>query len=485
MTVPHRPLVPWSATRARYLLAMGLLSPVALAGSACRRAATPSGDVKGDVVADASTALMIDASMIGATDASVIGATDASVIGAMTDASVIGAVTDAPLKSRVSFVRHDAGANFWTLEERRVDTSAPPELPRATCPSGMFCTVASTQPDAGRAGPTSNAPAPYGDCPAMGGGRAPAGVIGAGEVRFRPDLTQSERAERPNACCYSWYEHCPGGRPLRTATAVLVADTVLREDWSPPHALAAITELDLRERLARHWLAEASAEHASIASFGRFSLQLLALGAPRDLVVATHEAALDEVRHAEDCYALAARMTGGRYGPGPLPLPADAIPTDPAVVARETLHDGCLGESLASRCAAEASALARDAHVAEVLTRIAVDEASHAELAWRTVAWLLVRDGENVRPVVSSFLTEAREISYRVEDDGDGAGDGDEAHGVLGARRRRRIHRDVLREVVIPCLEALLASTTWSSPRRNDPGAEPGHCAAGGASSMS
>jgi hypothetical protein len=34
-------------------------------------------------------------------------------------------------------------------------------------------------------------------------------------------------------------------------------------------------------------------QHASVASFARFSLELLALGAPPDLVAAAHAAALD------------------------------------------------------------------------------------------------------------------------------------------------------------------------------------------------
>ena len=52
----------------------------------------------------------------------------------------------------------------------------------------------------------------------------------------------------------------------------------------------------LRQSLAREWLRAASFEHASIASFNRFSLELLVLGAPADLVDRANRAALDEVR---------------------------------------------------------------------------------------------------------------------------------------------------------------------------------------------
>jgi hypothetical protein len=49
------------------------------------------------------------------------------------------------------------------------------------------------------------------------------------------------------------------------------------------------------------------------------SLQLAALGAPADLLRRTHEAALDEVRHAERCYSLASDFGAERYSAGAIP----------------------------------------------------------------------------------------------------------------------------------------------------------------------
>jgi hypothetical protein len=47
-------------------------------------------------------------------------------------------------------------------------------------------------------------------------------------------------------------------------------------------------------------------------------LELLALGAPAELVEKAHVAALDEIEHARICFALASAYGGERYGPGPL-----------------------------------------------------------------------------------------------------------------------------------------------------------------------
>ncbi|MBT9554900.1 MAG: hypothetical protein IV100_02675, partial [Myxococcales bacterium] len=45
-----------------------------------------------------------------------------------------------------------------------------------------------------------------------------------------------------------------------------------------------------REVLVQRWLSVAALEHASVGSFARFTLQLLAVGAPPDLLLATQQA---------------------------------------------------------------------------------------------------------------------------------------------------------------------------------------------------
>ena len=89
----------------------------------------------------------------------------------------------------------------------------------------------------------------------------------------------------------------------------------------------------------------AAVEHASIASFARAALELLSLGAPADLVRDTHLAALDEIKHARDCYALASKLAGVELRPGALPTtPVDAPSF--ATAAASTFRDACVGESL-------------------------------------------------------------------------------------------------------------------------------------------
>jgi hypothetical protein len=101
------------------------------------------------------------------------------------------------------------------------------------------------------------------------------------------------------------------------------------------------------------WSSDARMEHASIASFARATLELLAVGAPPALVSATQAASLDEVEHARLCFALASRYSGKELGPGPLavvgPRSADLVR-----LACDVFVEGCVGETIAALAAARA-----------------------------------------------------------------------------------------------------------------------------------
>lgn len=154
-----------------------------------------------------------------------------------------------------------------------------------------------------------------------------------------------------------------------------------------PAQTPAMPRDELRRALADAWANDARFEHASIASFAKLSLELLALGAMAELVAASHRAALDEVEHARLCFALASRYAAEPIGPGALDLGSSvALATTLERIAAAAVVEGCVGETLGAIEAAEA-ARARDPIVARALRVIAEDEAKHAELSRRVVAW--------------------------------------------------------------------------------------------------
>ena len=61
-------------------------------------------------------------------------------------------------------------------------------------------------------------------------------------------------------------------------------------------------------------------EQASVASFARFSLDLLSVGAPADLVDDAHDAAKDEIQHAKLAFGLASFYLGETVQPTGYPV---------------------------------------------------------------------------------------------------------------------------------------------------------------------
>ena len=76
---------------------------------------------------------------------------------------------------------------------------------------------------------------------------------------------------------------------------------------------------------------------------------------------------------------------------GAFPLGAGLGPVDLAELASRTVHEGCVGETLAALIAAEQALEAKDPSVRAALQKIAEDEARHAEFAWRVVRWALAQ----------------------------------------------------------------------------------------------
>lgn len=207
---------------------------------------------------------------------------------------------------------------------------------------------------------------------------------------------------------------------------------------------------EARRALAAYWLEAGLLEHASIASFARFTMELMAQGAPPDLVTAAQQAGLDEVHHARACFALASAYAGRPTGPAQMDLQgATSLSPTPAEMAEAVLREGCVGETLAAVDAAARLAHATDPVVRATLEQIVEDESRHAALAWSTLRWLVDQHPSIVERLarvvaeegarVEAGLTEAVSVPH-------GAG----AHGLLPADRRDEALRDAWVRVIEP-----------------------------------
>lgn len=192
-------------------------------------------------------------------------------------------------------------------------------------------------------------------------------------------------------------------------------------------------------------------EHASVASFARFSLQLMALGAPADLLQEAHRAALDEIEHARTTYSLATVF--GQANVGPDKLPAAIAPIDANVDAfvKALVLEGCVGETLGAAEGQEAARYAAWPEIAEPLAKIAQDEERHATLAWRSLQWALDTFGAQARDAATSAFVEAMAL-YSADPNGT---ESVESVGVLSGTKLGALRRNVLSDVVVPCAQAL------------------------------
>ena len=241
-------------------------------------------------------------------------------------------------------------------------------------------------------------------------------------------------------CCFDVCQGpvAPCGRAFVVDGRARVADVVARGDWSGPR-LGLDGSGEVRALAARAWRDDAALEHASIASFARLSLELLALGAPPTLVAAAHQAALDEVEHARTCFAIAAELgdAAAALGPAPLSLEGLSFGGDFASLAVSAAIEGCVGETVAALALSRASSSCDSSVLAAQLAKMADDELAHASLAWQCVAWACARGGAAARAAVAPALAVPDFDAMSVEE-GDAA-----AWRGLG-----RLTRADLREVV-------------------------------------
>jgi hypothetical protein len=257
----------------------------------------------------------------------------------------------------------------------------------------------------------------------------------------------------------------PEGRPFLIGGNARTAKVSQGADWQRASGCKSeafgSAELDAAERQVLHvaWLRRALQEHASIAAFSRFALQLLQLGAPAQLLLETQRATLDEINHARSCFALASRFAGCSLGPGALDVTGVTLDESLAAMVQSTILEGCVGETLAALEAAEAARYARDGEVKAALEQIAGDEARHAALAWRFVAWVLARDGDTIRTLVSKTFdtllfatTECSRPAALVLAESSVFTE----HGVLPESYRQALSAQGLRDVIAPCVLELL-----------------------------
>lgn len=268
--------------------------------------------------------------------------------------------------------------------------------------------------------------------------------------------------ENGTQCCYHFWAtyEIEEGRPFFVEGKARMAGIVPCKGWQA-RILPELNELDssTRQLLAELWARDAAAEHASIASFARFVMQLLEVGAPSDLVRAAQEAIRDEIDHAELCFGLASAYGAESKGPAPLPMDNALQSSSLLAIVRATFVEGCVGETIAALSAKVALAKTKDPAVAKALATIAEDESRHAALAWRFVKWAL-QQNPDIRFMLQEALAELQHSGFESIFVRSWPSNVDREalanHGRLSPEEQKSLSREALRHVIAPSLQFLL-----------------------------
>ena len=258
-----------------------------------------------------------------------------------------------------------------------------------------------------------------------------------------------------DGCCYHAFLF-PGpiiGRPFGVGGADRLASVGADCSWTSDLEIAvAGLQGAARRRVAQAWTRHARGEHASIAAFSRFILQLMQLGAPADLVAEATRAMADELRHARDAFAVASALAGETVSAGVLDTAGALDDMDTEAIVRSAVREGCVGETIAAAQAVVAAEACTDPAVRAVLQGIADDETRHAALAWRFVRWVV-----GARPELAAVVAEEIGRGYVVPAVMDEPyAEAMRAWGQLPDADMYAVGRQVFDEAVVPCAVALL-----------------------------
>ena len=185
------------------------------------------------------------------------------------------------------------------------------------------------------------------------------------------------------------------------------------KSWTSGIIPSMLENSTIANTIGLEWLHQAEAEHASIASFARHTLQLMSIGASSELILRSQQASIDEIEHAKMCYGFASRFMGVEIYPGPLDMIGSLDKLNIEDIVESVIQDGCIQETISAIEGQFRAKYARDEVVKISLTKLAADETKHAQLAWDTIKWIVEKYPEHEEFVSKTFEKELEKEEKR------------------------------------------------------------------------
>lgn len=205
-----------------------------------------------------------------------------------------------------------------------------------------------------------------------------------------------------------------------------------------------------REFAGEFYLQIARYEHASIASFHRFAMELMQFGAPAELLEMAQKAATDEVRHAQSAFSIGNKLLGTSQQPGKLDINI-AFHQELVSFASAILEEAAIQETLGVLIATEQLRVCKDETIAQYLREVVTEESEHSELAYASLRWCVEIGGEEIKTLIRERLEQPFTFSLSQFPE-----IGIDALGLPSQDAVKEAIDRGLRSVVIPSLRSLL-----------------------------
>lgn len=155
------------------------------------------------------------------------------------------------------------------------------------------------------------------------------------------------------------------------------------------------TNMNDRYNGYNEWIEKGLSEHASIATFSKFKLELMGIGAPLWLIQLANEATSDEIRHTQIAFDIANMMKRNEelcITSNDFPSHTINIDGDWNKIALDTAIGGAFGETIS---ALTMEMTYDDDIINQYIYSIKMDEIRHSALAWTTIKWM-IDEGINI-----------------------------------------------------------------------------------------
>ena len=247
------------------------------------------------------------------------------------------------------------------------------------------------------------------------------------------------------------------GTPLEAEHQRLMRRRAVPIPWE--QSTVASLSPDERRRLTECWTNRAAAEYLAVSTFAVLAIDLVAAGAPADVLSLCMRAGIDEVRHAELCLRMIEIYGGKRTLPPPGMSSLPDEPTRPKLhqALANTMLVSCVSETYATTVLTATRDLTEDPVAHAVLTSIYSDEVMHARLGWSYLRYALERGGAGAIEAAAQMVPIAlRGVANVVERERPAVvTDAVRGHGLMTPAEERVIYSACVREVLVPGFEAL------------------------------